>query len=485
MMCWHAENDYLQLLAETGVVGVVVYGVVLFCVLRALVPFCLSARLAEPEYVFGAVAALVCFGVNALFEFVGQITANLVLAATLVGLVLGSRDPALTPIAPGPPSLRRIAWNHLVAVALALCAVLQGLAYWHWRQAGRVQEPARAAGLIAQSLRLWPWASNRQMGLTRQHVLLARDVPTSDRAAVGRDIRARLNRTLASDPFNWELRLERAWLDLAFAPDSRLAQAEAHEVTRLNPLQPHIPLRFARHFATRQPEAAYAFLQTAVRANPGVLREALAIAWPIAQDTRRLWALTPGTPQGLSVLGDFAVEQQLYPLAAQAYLFLTNRAPPVQLAERFLAARRPDLSLAQLERAEPGEPTQHLLCRAHFASGHYSEVIRLVTAMVEESPWRGEIQRVRPTGLDLAALKADWERQPTEVARAHRLADQIAALPARGRDLATLRQLADRLPQDPHLLWLRFQAEKDLNLSREAAETGLRLAATLMARPPL
>jgi hypothetical protein len=66
------------------------------------------------------------------------------------------------------------------------------------------------------------------------------------------EFRQQLSRTLAWDPYDWELRLERAWLDLAFSTNSLRALAEAREVVRLNPLQPQIPLRFARHYLAAQ-----------------------------------------------------------------------------------------------------------------------------------------------------------------------------------------------------------------------------------------
>jgi len=481
MMCWHVENDYLQLLVETGVVGMVVYGVLIVRLLRAGVRHALYDRLLEPEYVFGAVAALVCFGVNALFEFVGQIPANLLLAASLLGFLLGSRAAAAAPTAPRPPSGWRVAWNHLAALGLGAVALLQAFAFWNWYEAGRHRDTPTAVERVARSLELWPWASNRQLGLTRQQVNLARDLSGPEREAAGREMRARLNQTLGHDPYHWELRLERAWLDLAFSTNARLALEEAREVARLNPRQPQIPLRFARFYANRAPEVAYKFLEMADRTNVTVLEDALTLSWQLGHDTARLWALTPPTTPGLLRLGDFAVKTGLHPLAAQAYLLVTNGSP-VLLAERMLAARRPDLALTFLERAGPATAPPLLLCRAQLEAGHYDEAVRLVTALVEGTARGKELLLMQPPGFDLGMLRAEWERRPDDLERARRLAAKLAAQNPPAADLALLGRLAARFPRDPQLLWALFQAEQAAGLKEQAAASGYRLLLALAER---
>ena len=159
----HAENDYLQLLVETGLFGALVLGRPLGRVVRAAIQFAWREALAEPELVFGAVAGLAAFALQAVFEFVFQITATALLAAALLGFVIGSRDQAHRPAVIPLPSGRRLLLNHLAAMVLLVAAVLQGAAWFHWQKSKTEKASAAKAQHIERSLQLWPWAVNRQI----------------------------------------------------------------------------------------------------------------------------------------------------------------------------------------------------------------------------------------------------------------------------------------------------------------------------------
>ncbi|MBI4323896.1 MAG: O-antigen ligase family protein [Chloroflexi bacterium] len=472
----HAENDYIQLLVETGLVGALVLGLVLSRVLRAAIQFAWREALAEPELVFGAVAGLAAFALQAVFEFVFQITATALLAAALLGFIIGSRDQARRPAVIPLPSGRRLLLNYLAAVVLLTAAVLQGAAWFHWQKAKAEKFSAAKAQHLVRSLQLWPWAVNRQITLTRTHVQVLSTQHPQDQRTLAKGFRPYLNRTLARDPYNWELRLERAWFDLAFATNSALAQAEALEVVKLNPRQPEIPLRFAAYFAERNPDRAWDFLRSVDPASPASMRRTLLLAWRISGDSAALWSLVPNTPSGLRILGDMAFERGLFPLAVQAYQRLPRHGDRVPLAEKFLQAKRPDLALALLPDAPATFDEKRLKAKAHWQMGHLMEAIRSA-----QSAWRSR-RFATPTIAgntalsDLESIRREWEKAPNNAGRAASLAERICREPPLARDLALLRQLSERFPDELRLRWLVFQTEFDLGHLEAAAQIAVELA---------
>lgn len=466
--CWHAENEYVQLLLETGLIGCGVLGAGLVCLARVLARALRQERWREPELAFGAAAALVAFAAHALVEFVWQMPANGLLAAALLGFLLGQRDQDKGPVVPPPPSRVRVGGNIAWALALLAVALLQGLAAWHWLKAERLASASAAAEQVRLSLRYWPWSSSRHIALTRLEVRMLAQPETAETRAglrvLAQRIRERLNRALDNDPFNWELRLERAWLDLAYSTDPRQAIAEARQAGRLNPLQAQIPLRFARHFSERNPGVAMDFLRSAPLRETRDLQQALALAWRTTGETASLWTLTPDTAAGWLALGDFAVRQKLLPLAAQAYMQLTHRLAPESLAEKMLSAGQPDRCLAVLASA-PASPAARLLkARALFELGNYPGAIQQA-----ESVWLGHSRR--------SAILEPAIGSPTAGLRDGEL---VFLAPAARRDLPRLRQLAQQHPQELRLLWMIFQTERDLQRDAPAAQAAIELAGRLL-----
>ncbi len=317
----HAENEYVQLLVEHGLLGTLLLGGLVIALGFAAFRYAGQNKLAEPEMIFSALAGLVAFAVHSLFDFPFQIPANALLAAALLGFVLGHRDqahraPVLVP-ARRLQILITLGW----AAALLAIASLQALAWWHWQTARRATSTDELVQHIRRSVELWPWSTERPIVLARAQVKRLQTLKLADASTIrdeARRIRRQLHQAMTRDPFNWELRLERAWLDLAYWPEARRSLEEAWEVTRLNPLQPKIPLRFARHFRTRNPELAMKFVRTARLSTPEDIYEALRLAWEINHEPAQLWELVPPTRTGLDSLARFAADQQLMPLAAQA-----------------------------------------------------------------------------------------------------------------------------------------------------------------------
>lgn len=116
----HAHNDPLELLAETGVVGVFVLVAALLAFAVPVVRRCLAHTDRERALLAaGGLAALTACGVHSLVEFHLQIPANAAWTAALAGLVVGvlrSRRPSAAPL-----------WHTVVLVGLAALAVVSGL----------------------------------------------------------------------------------------------------------------------------------------------------------------------------------------------------------------------------------------------------------------------------------------------------------------------------------------------------------------------
>ncbi|MEW6305543.1 MAG: O-antigen ligase family protein [Verrucomicrobiota bacterium] len=481
---WHAENDYVQLLMETGTVGVIAFGGLLFLLGRAgwLTAWDRAHRHAEPELVLGAVAALTGFAAHAVFEFVGQITSTALLAAALLGFVIGCRDHIKRAAVPAPPGNWRVIGNRLFGVALIVVAGLQAAAFWHWTQGrGDASSVSRAqVEEVRHSLQLAPWLVERQAALTRMEVRLLRDAPPETQREQAAAARAQLNRSIAWDPLNWELRLERAWLDLAFSSDRALGLAEAREVCRLNPRQPLIPLRFARHFAVRDPNAAWEFISQPVLTSGPRLREVLELAWTIRGDASALWSLVPDTPGAMLTFGEFAQSKRLTGLAAEAYRRAAGALPPAQMADRFLQIKRPELAVQAVPQPPASDADRLALARAWLQAGNPVKALDAA-----ESVWRGRpasesMLKPVPVTETPVTLKRRLAMTPEDVKLARELAESIYESPAPKRDLATLRDLARRFPGELRIAWLQLQTEVELNDYPRAARTAMDLAARMM-----
>lgn len=484
---WHAENEYFQGLLEGGLAGVVLFAAVFFFVLRGVVraAFDPARRLAEPETFFAALAALAAFAAHAAFEFVLQIPSTAMLAAVLLGFLAGSLESADRPALPPPPSRARVCLNLAWGLGLVVAAATVGVSWLWWEDALRARRqnsPEHALAAAARSLDAWPWSAERQLVRARMRVDALKGKPMPEQRAAAMGIRSQITDAIRRDPLNWELRLERAWLDLAFSTNSALAEAEAWEVTRLNPLQAQIPLRFARHYAGRNPALAWQFIEAARLENGQDLRAALEIAWSLPVEKALVWSLVPANATGLVALGDFGRDKGFYALAAQAYEQLRGRLPPAELAEKFLEIRRPDLALAQLPEP-PISPRERLLAaRAAFDLGRHEESIRHAESLWQDSGARDTLLKPRPVTEPAHELMARWKGGTRDFSAACQLAETVHQLPPGRRDVALLRQLADQFPTELRLRWIVFRAELEQGDRQAAARTALTLAERFAAR---
>jgi hypothetical protein len=295
-------------------------------------------------------------------------------------------------------------------------------------------------------------------------------------------IREQFNRVLAGDPYDWELRLERAWFDLAFSTNAARALFEARQVVKLNPLQAQIPLRFARHYAWDDRETAWEFLRAGRPYPDKYFSEALDLAWQIRGDTASLWSLTPNRADSLWLLGNFAQDHKLFPLAARAYQLLSNRVDSLILAQKFLEIQRPDLTLALLGQSSSGPREKLLNAKAHLQMGNYSEAIRQAESIWQSGKARQTLLVTRQAGLDVSGPLKRWKENPQNPTLALELAESISQAPPEKRDLSLLNELATQFSDELRLAFLVFQTELGRKNYQAAAEASVALAERVVSR---
>jgi predicted Zn-dependent protease len=270
-------------------------------------------------------------------------------------------------------------------------------------------------------------------------------------------------------------------LDLAFSTNQALAFGEAWEVVRLNPRQPLVPLSFARHLAQREPDTALAFVQATPRTTKRAVCAALDAAWSATPNPATLWALTPDTETGLRALGDFAVEQKLFALATQAYERIGDRLSPLELAQKFLKAQRPDRAIAALSGTSHSPAARLALSQAYWQAGRFVDAIHHAESLWLTSPHKSQLLHAAHQPLQARVKTLVEPKTGGTAALARQQADCIYGNPVQERDLEQLRTLAKEFPEDPRLAWILFQTERELNRFEEAAETAIRLARLIAA----
>ena len=481
---WHAENEFVELVVETGFLGSLLIGLVLYLAARSIIRMAWRGKTSEPELYFGAVAALAAFAVHACFEFVFRIPANAILAGTLAGLAVGLREQPQQPEVIGPVTRRRFLLNLGWGAFLLLMAILQGAGAWQLAMASSAPSPNEKSAGIRNAMTLQPWVSGNYIALARAEADILATMNRQQQIARLPEIRRHLNAGLEWNPLDWELRLERAWLDLAFSTNLVQARHEAWETVRLNPLNAQIPLRFARHFIRRDPVTGAAFLKAAIQTDPSLLRTALEMAWQAERDPRLLWSLTPDTPEALLTLSDFAAQAGLADMAAQALAPLAGRINEVELAHKFLSLGRLEQALACLPKQLASSEARLLQIEIYIKLKKYQDAIHIAELVFRGSPFGRRMITPFSNATDNPAenlqaaesLRKLLRQGPLTLETARPLAEQIFALPPKQRDLSLLNELADRFPAEHRFLWMIFQTQSELEQTAAAADTALKLA---------
>ena len=101
---WHAHNDYLELLATTGLVGAALMLVALFWVVRGLLRALREGYRTEDRCAaVAALGALAAVAIHSLFDFGLTMPANAAMLAILCGLGIAAGEPETPVRLPSPP----------------------------------------------------------------------------------------------------------------------------------------------------------------------------------------------------------------------------------------------------------------------------------------------------------------------------------------------------------------------------------------------
>lgn len=473
---WHAENDLLQWFSETGLWGMVVLGACGFFFWQKVGKWFWSPawKTTEPELALGAFAGLVGIMTHSLFDFPWQVMANALLGVVLLGVILGLRDAGAPEAEYKLASRTHGRWLAAGGLALAIFGVLPILSFREYREAQQKDQPALEAIRHARhAMQLWPLNTERAIAWLRLNVAQLSGKPQSEVTEnVGR-IRHTYTRYLKPDPLDWELRLERAWLDVAFLKDRQVALKEARMATGLNPKQAMIPLRFAEVLANRDPEKAWDFLLAADVTQERLLKERLEIGWQIRQDATQLWSLIPATDGGYAALAEFAFSKNLPGLAQKAYERM--RIPPSAIvrSQKFMDARRPDLALKSLPEL-PGNVEERIaMAKVHLQLGNTSRSLLLLEPVFEgKAEWQ---RSVAIESSDEALLRV-WKSGDHNARIALQLAEVLTAEAPDRRDMALLQQIYSAYPGEKRLLWLLYRTRLDRHEFKEAARLAITLA---------
>ncbi len=170
----HAHNEFLQLLAEGGVVGFLLILISLILTLRELgVKYAASPGSISGLLALGAIGSLVGAVITAGFDFVFRLPANIILLAVLVGLGLADRKQ------PGRPRSRRLiapAAGFLLIGLLLASIFLPLLSLYRSEVIARKAERKLAGGEMEEAHRLFSRAHQLDPPSNR---------PLLGRAAVG------------------------------------------------------------------------------------------------------------------------------------------------------------------------------------------------------------------------------------------------------------------------------------------------------------
>ncbi len=478
---WHAENDFLQWLSEAGLWGLVVLlgcGVAFW---RKVVSWFWSPgwKTREPELALGAFAGLVAILTHSIFDFPWQVMANAILGVVLLGVIMGLRDASVPDAEFKLASRAHSRGLAIGGLLLLVLGVLPILSFREYRLAQQKDLPVSQAIQHAAKAQVFsPLNTERANLWLRLRVSELREDKNAEASAVA--IRDEFTSHLRLDPLNWELRLERAWLDIAFMKDRQEALKEAVAVTGLNPKQALIPLRFAASLANRDPEKAWEFLLRADVTQEQLLRERLELGWQLRPDATQLWTLVPATENGFMALADFAFTKNLPVLALKAYERM--RLPPsaVERAEKFVRARRPDLALRTLPEI-PGNNQERLaLAKVHLQLGDAPRCLRLLEPLFSQAGGPADWQRNTRLESSSEAVMRVWKSGDRSVRLALQVAEVVMIDAPDQRDMALLQQLSVTYPEEKRLLWMNYRTRLDRFDYREAATWAVKLAEKLV-----
>lgn len=290
----HAESDALELLAEGGLLGLAVSGLIAGFTWRRLRERLEHGRDAtQIGLVEGAAAALVALGVHSVFDFNLRLPANALVAASLLGLVAaghprapaGRRDPS--PGAPPAASGARLpAWAAVLLALLATASAWRAHGAWQLERALELPE-AQRLGALDGVTRAHPWLAEAWYA----RGVAWRGLARHGGAAAGARL-ARAERDFAT-AVRLRPRWAQAWADLGWLRlvrgDPAAARADVDRAVRLDPAHVGIGVtRAALYARTGDVSEGVRQLARTLDANPG---------WGAAAalDLASAWASAPVT----------------------------------------------------------------------------------------------------------------------------------------------------------------------------------------------
>ncbi len=481
LVATHAENDYLQLLIETGIPGLALGCLFLGAGIIRIGRRVFAGRHSEPEILYGGCVAVCVFLVHASFEFVAQIPATLILVCAIFGLVAGLLDADTRPELPPPLSWFRAAVNCLLGVSLGAASVLNGLSFWRhqtglafWEQG----DSRRAVAELSGAVRLWPWSTEKQLAVARAQIMSMGSLTLLEQRGEIVPLMKSYEKSLQYDPLNWELRLEHAWMSLIFDGPTRRSIGLAKAACKVNPKQPKIPLGFARHLKPIAPDEALEFLKLVPFGS--ATQECLNLAVEMDLDPAILWTLVPATTEGLFLLGEVGFSRGLNELGTQAFKKLGERLPRSELCKRFLAVRQPSFVIPLLHSAQRTTEESILLAKAYLDLSEFAaslEVSRPVWAGADASQDASITARTWEDALarDRSLSKKDRENSE-RLGAGIRFAEGLSVGGVSNDEVDQLRRYASEFPSVESILRVLFDVELRLGNIHSAAKASLRLA---------
>lgn len=440
----HTENDYLQLLSETGIITFLLCIIGLAWTFRRLNQ---SPEARHPAFI-GAMAGMVAFLVHACFEFVSQIPSTAILGATVMGALHGMANRKTTPIV-APASSQLVIGNAIGAIIVILLAGLQISAAGSFRSGLGSASKRTALSGMQKSLQIWPWETSRAVSLASITGGISNLEPEQTEG-----VSKVLNSSLLNDEWNWRLRLEMLILAIREGETLESTAEEARKILLLNPLQPALPVVISEIFLKFKAPATMEFLKAAAN-FPENGKKVLSLAWSYKQDTALLWSLAPNTAEGMQNLGDFAAAKELNKMAELAYDRIGEKLRPEIRANNYRKAQAYVKALELVSGTTPVE--KYLRARILFESGRFVEAIHEA-----EELWENR------TGI------------PTFFDQTNSIAKEMLEGSAQSRDLSRLRRLAAQEPFKKSALWVLVETQRELGDYRAAAADSIRLASLIV-----
>ncbi len=376
----HAHSLFFNLLAETGLVGVLTLGISVLAVFLALWRQVNVLRDEDRAVAVGVFAALTAFAVHGIFETVSAEPSNAFVVAILLGAALA---PGSESAAPAPRAARR--WP---VAALALALVVAGW-YGLWLSAflhlgvtaANKSDWPRAEALFAETTRRDPRSAvaHQQLGLAKSARVAEGKTETLAGAIAAFEMAVRL------DP-DWALNHANLGALYAAQGQTEAALKESRAAVELAPNTPTYPLNLGR-----------------VAEEAGLLDEARA-AYSATLTLRPDWAdayFWRATPFRVVVaaewrksnpVADALTTEELEAVIAGGDPFAITHA---QLAEAYLSEGRIEEAARLLKRAE----------LAYFRSGE--DALEVLWAKTELAAAQGDYAAAVKLGEQVVAGHRD------------------------------------------------------------------------------